>query len=120
MTVISVCNEVRFIERYVAIKECFMLKDFLLKMGEEELRVRMLSDLKRAIRKESRRRTDDEGKLVSMTLVINETLKEIFKTDINNLKEAIRKESRRRTDEEGTLVSMNSIINEILEKAFLK
>ena len=97
-----------------------MIKDFRLIMGDEELRLRMNSTLKKAIRDESRRRTDKEGALVSMTTLMKEVLIDKFNTDEDNLKKAIRDESRRKTDKEGALVSMNSIVIETLNEYFLK
>ncbi|NLW56470.1 MAG: hypothetical protein GX050_07640 [Firmicutes bacterium] len=94
------------------------MKDFRLVMADGELRLRMRSELKDAIRREANKRSDKANKRVSMSAVIRDVLQNIFKTD--RLKKAILDESRRRTDEIGTLVSMNAIVIEILEKVFLK
>ena len=89
------------------------MKDFRLVMDDGELRLRMKPELKQAIIKESRIRSDQINKHVSMSFVIKSILKEKFKT--NNLKRAILDESRKRTDECGIHVSMNSVVNELIE-----
>lgn len=94
------------------------MKHYRLVMKDGELRLRMKDELKKAIRKESRRLSDKKNKYISMACVIRRILMKKYKTE--NLKKAILEDSRKRTDENGALISMNKIVNEILESTLLK